>query len=991
MSETINIFLEFDASDGYIFSVLSEENLKRRIVRSKERILVVKENPAVPKTNVRVYCEVRRMPLPLESIFLNEDPVITEDIKPEFPEELELGEIPKLPSCLTVKIKPLEVSKPLEPKRGPIILTKVKSLKNAPPPSFLKDLQIKLPRIDQVFSLKNSSLSLEAPKNVEKPPVFEVPTPVIIKSTPEKPNNKKFSCPNCPMFFTTKHALMTHTARKTCFVRMLNGEKKMVRRVKEYIPPDLVLPDLNTIPCPYEKSFLQPDGTTAYVYHVSESSLRISNFDLQNFVCGICGENSRDSKNLLMHRLQQHFFPGNKRTCNGCEKYVETHKERRDHVLYCLKHTEIDPNKCYICNSVFAELTSLKVHLYQEHPYQNDPVEYTFECKICNKFFKSRDNRKSHIRRVHQKYKEPRVYCAHCPYEARNKKTLYNHLITRHFPNLAAEICEVCRPTRYFVSNSKYVQHMSAMHRGLKFNPDTTLEALRKQNMKIIQRKPLRMQKYRFEDVRVPKRADNFYVEDMEIIEELPVLEPKVAEKAPEEEEKGNNYMKVELIPSDSTKITKNLTKFDLQLNRKSTLDYLPEGVLIPSNFKTFKHPIHVSVDQPDGTTVYIYQSSETSILFISNFDLRCNRCELCGQDFSNGFYTSFIKHRQNFHFFPGDREECVACGKSFDSADKRQRHSLFCTEKDKMDIGLCYICNIQYDDFYMYRQHLMAMHPRLSHGAKSNMRTCPICSKTVSANVIRDHMRRHDNPKPYKCNECGNVYAIKRSLRNHLLEVHFQDLCSHKCEECNPVRYFEMLSAYLTHRKNMHNLMVDPKNVLRKQPERKKCPKCGKHVVCLQDHLQTHADAEAMFVTNQGKSCEICGKLFKKTSSLMNHKKSHLPEHERPFKCAHCAKGFNSMAAVTEHERLHTGEKPLVCPFCQKAFARQQTYTDHVKTHTGQGYKCEHCDRVLNDHSSFRKHLKVHEKELGIKLTYTKDERRWKDMGLYEKAKDFI
>ncbi|XP_063699462.1 zinc finger protein 184-like [Culicoides brevitarsis] len=427
-------------------------------------------------------------------------------------------------------------------------------------------------------------------------------------------------------------------------------------------------------------------------------------------------------------------------------------------------------------------------------------------------------------------------------------------------------------------------------------------------------------------------------------------------------------------------------TGFALKLGQKSSLDYLPDGILIPSNLQMLQHPIHVKVDQPDGSTVYINQKSQKSVLFISNFNLHSNHCELCGQDFAHGVYNTFVQHRSNFHFFPGDRHECVCCAKSFDSSDQKQRHSLFCTEKSKLDVSLCYICNIKFDDFFNYRQHLMASHPKITNSGKTEAKMCQICKKSVTYETMTDHLLRHEDPKPYKCAECGSGFGIKRNLKRHLMEIHFQQLCPYKCDEC-PL-YFTMLSHLLKHRNRVHNKVKTEK---RQERPKEICQKCGKLTGDMKNHMKRHSELEAIFVTSKGHKCETCEKIYATVAGLRNHKKTHLPESERPHKCAYCTKGFNSKQLCVEHERSHTGEKPHVCPECEKAFARFDAYKDHVKTHNGEGHKCDHCDYLTPNHSSFRKHLKKHEKQLGIKLTYTKEERRWKDMGVYDKAKYFI
>ena len=67
-----------------------------------------------------------------------------------------------------------------------------------------------------------------------------------------------------------------------------------------------------------------------------------------------------------------------------------------------------------------------------------------------------------------------------------------------------------------------------------------------------------------------------------------------------------------------------------------------------------------------------------------------------------------------------------------------------------------------------------------------------------------------------------------------------------------------------------------------------------------------------------KAKQCQICNKIFARSSSLIVHMRGHTGE--RPYKCSYCPKAFAQSANLTTHQRTHTGEKPYECSVCGTA-----------------------------------------------------------------------
>lgn len=373
---------------------------------------------------------------------------------------------------------------------------------------------------------------------------------------------------------------------------------------------------------------------------------------------------------------------------------------------------------------------------------------------------------------------------------------------------------------------------------------------------------------------------------------------------------------------------------------------------------------------QSDGTIMYLSRSGYNGKLWITNFDLFSLKCELCDEKYDN--LSPLLHHRKDIHFFPSNVPKCVACAKVCETNDEKREHILYCPEKSKLDIGFCYLCNTQFDDYIALHLHSKQYH-----------------KMPFEKNESKKKPKIQESPRIYECHHCkylGSPFIMKK----HLITTHFTSLAKHKCTKCQPTKYFHNLTYFLRHQ-NSHG---NPNRQIRhsQTDEKFQCPHCNDvfgQKYMLNAHIrQKHEEpkpqeTEVKLEKKLTLPCTTCGKLFLSQGHLRSHERNHLPDSQRKYQCQFCPRGFNACQTLIEHERDHTGEKPYKCEYCGKCFAKKQTFNDHVKTHTGQGYKCDHCERMLWDHSSFRKHLKMHEAQLGIKLTYTKEERRLKRMGL--------
>lgn len=95
--------------------------------------------------------------------------------------------------------------------------------------------------------------------------------------------------------------------------------------------------------------------------------------------------------------------------------------------------------------------------------------------------------------------------------------------------------------------------------------------------------------------------------------------------------------------------------------------------------------------------------------------------------------------------------------------------------------------------------------------------------------------------------------------------------------------------------------------------------------------------------------SCNTCGKKFQHKSTLLKHMISH--SNEKPFECSFCKRKFKTSDQMKKHDRIvHQGKKPHIykkykCNLCPKKYTSLAALEDHQHVHTGQkNHVCHVC-----------------------------------------------
>ena len=209
-----------------------------------------------------------------------------------------------------------------------------------------------------------------------------------------------------------------------------------------------------------------------------------------------------------------------------------------------------------------------------------------------------------------------------------------------------------------------------------------------------------------------------------------------------------------------------------------------------------------------------------------------------------------------------------------------------------------------------------------------------------------------HEGKKKWTCNICHNLFTIKQSAKQHVLNIH-------KGSEQQDV-------------KDQHELIENETSATASMKyECESCDKIFTQSIFLKQHIK-RIHSEKHF------NCDICDKSYTTARKLMEHKrKIHKDEvkeetdtniknsknSNESYSCQFCGTICAHKQTLHKHiKNIHENQPTIVCDLCGKLFRSKTSLKDHILCiHEGRkDHKCSTCGRQFSQSGTLNTHIKL-------------------------------
>ncbi|XP_041450502.1 uncharacterized protein LOC111068790 [Drosophila obscura] len=254
----------------------------------------------------------------------------------------------------------------------------------------------------------------------------------------------------------------------------------------------------------------------------------------------------------------------------------------------------------------------------------------------------------------------------------------------------------------------------------------------------------------------------------------------------------------------------------------------------------------------------------------------------------------------------------------------------------------------------------------QVAEGGKCQVEGCMFRFKSPA--TLEYHGRCHNDvlgsPQPMVCPECrSSDFSNWNCLHTHLWRTHQIDMELYCCQLCS-------------FKTPIYSRLVNTHAKIHSEERNYKCEQCGKgfkNTKQLKNHRRLHrtqglgmgkgplqdqatADAPPGPPTAILHRCGDCGAAFKQRKTLREHLCKE--RNEQP-QCSLCQRLFSSKSSLKLHQRSHQANKRFQCDTCEYEASDHNAFRRHLATHRDRKrYACPHCDFRAIQSTAFRIHL---------------------------------
>ncbi|XP_019572832.2 zinc finger protein 646 [Rhinolophus sinicus] len=288
----------------------------------------------------------------------------------------------------------------------------------------------------------------------------------------------------------------------------------------------------------------------------------------------------------------------------------------------------------------------------------------------------------------------------------------------------------------------------------------------------------------------------------------------------------------------------------------------------------------------------------------------------------------------------------CGDCGRTYRHAGSLINHR----KSHQTGVYPCSICSKQLFNAAALKNHVRAHHRPRQGAGEDGPSVLPAALPPAETHKETEVPSPTLDHRPYKCNECGRAYRHRGSLVNHR---HSHQTGEYQCSLC-PRKYPNLMALrnhVRVHCKSARlstgsgaegppsHLMgevpadqvgtkaapcIDQGDGCKHEEEATEGPPAANRTAPqirsmgralfedlenLERHGQTQGEGESSRTETRlspprAFACRDCGKSYRHSGSLINHRQTH---QTGDFSCAACAKHFHTMAAMKNHLRRHS------------------------------------------------------------------------------------